>query len=105
MFLLWLSSETKWEERQQGAMEFPHLLVFHGKAFSLPGSGLLCFCQRLASFQVLLPIQLNIGCVSDPSHFLPGAVWDSGQAEGGRELLPLQAMHQPAPGPGSCEKS
>lgn len=30
-------------------------------------------------------MQLNIGCVSDPSRFLLGAVWDSGQAEGGRE--------------------
>lgn len=40
-------------------------------------------------------MQLNIGCVSDHSHFLSGAVWDSGQAEEGREQLPLQPVHQP----------
>lgn len=40
----------------------------------------------MASFQVLLPIQLNIGCVSDPSHCLPGAClgfWPGRGREGG----------------------
>lgn len=85
--------KAKWEKGStQQSSQSPCPSVFHRKPCSLPGLGLLCFCQRLTYFKrchLCSWILAVFQTIHSP--FLPGAVLDSRQEKGGRrQLLPLQ---------------